>query len=341
MIPARPVQAAWGKNPKKARGNASMKTIREAIAAGLILAAALGAPAAQADWPEREVTLVVNYGAGGVTDSTVRALAVEAEKNLKVPVQIVNRPGGQGTVGPTFLAAQKPDGYTIGVTSFAPMAISPHMMNVSYSLDDFAFIGGYGRFRYGVAVRTESPIKSIDELVAAAKTRRVTFSASGPPNNLALWNLASKTGVQFQYVPFPSGAEAVTAVLGGHVDAVVQTPTEMLQLIDAGKLRLLASASPVRWTEKPDVPTLIDLGHGISIDSWIGLAAPKGTPPDRLQALEAAFSKSVQSPEVEKAFTNMGMSAAVMTGAEYRAFLDKGLKEMETALAESGLAKKK
>ena len=318
-----------------------MKSIRGTLAAGFLLAAAIGTAEARADWPEREITLVVNYGAGGVTDSTVRALAVEAEKHLGVPVQVVNRPGGQGTTGPTFLAAQKPDGYTIGVTSFAPMAISPHMMDVSYTLDDFAFIGGYGRFRYGVVVREESPITSIEELIAEAKERRVTFSASGPPNNLSLWELGSKTGARFQYVPFPSGAEAVTAVLGGHVDVVVQTPTEMLQLIDGGKMRLLASASPVRWDEKPDVPTLIDLGYDISIDSWIGLAAPKDIEPERLAILEEAFSKAIRSPEVARSFAVLGMSPSAMSGAEYRGFLDEGYAEMAVGLAESGLAKKK
>jgi tripartite-type tricarboxylate transporter receptor subunit TctC len=299
-----------------------------------------GAAAAQT-WPEREISLVVNYGAGGVTDVTVRALATEASKILKVPVQVVNRPGGQGTTGPTFVAAQKPDGYTIGVTSFAPMAISPHMIDVSYKIDDFSYVGGFGRFRYGIAVNEASPIKSIDDLISAAKARRVTFSASGPPNNLALFELGKKAGVRFQYVPYPSGAEAVTAVLGGHVDAVVQTPTEMLQFVEGGKMRLLASASPVRWTEKPDVPTLIDLGHDVSIDSWVGLGGPKGVDPARLQILQSAFEQAARSPEVAKAFETLGMSLNYMSGEEYRAFLQKGYAEMATSLAEAGLAKQK
>lgn len=284
---------------------------------------------------------MVNYGAGGVTDVTVRALANEAAKILKVPVQIVNRPGGQGTTGPTFVAAQRPDGHTIGVTSFAPMAISPHMIDVSYGIDDFAYVGGFGRFRYGVAVNAESSIKSIDDLIAAAKARRVTFSASGPPNNLALLELGKKAGVRFQFVPYPSGAESVTAVLGNHIDAVVQTPTEMLPLIQAGKLRLLASASPVRWSELPDVPTLADLGHGVSIDSWVGLGGPKGIDSARLQVLEKAFAEAARSPEVAKSFETLGMSLSYMSGEEYRGFLKKGFGEMATSLAEAGLAKKK
>jgi tripartite-type tricarboxylate transporter receptor subunit TctC len=316
------------------------KISRGLCAFSLLGALALGNPA-HAEFPEREVTLVVNYGAGGVTDVTIRALASEAAKHLKVPVQVVNRPGGQGTTGPTFIAAQRPDGYTIGVTSFAPMAISPHMMEVSYTIDDFAYVGGFGRFRYGIAVSADSAIKSIEELIAAAKTRRVTYSASGPPNNLALMELGKKQGVKFQFVPFPSGAESVTAALGGHVDAVVQTPTEMLQLIEGGKLRLLASASPVRWGEKPDVPTLIDLGYGVSIDSWVGLAGPKGIEPARLAVLQKAFAEAARSPEVAKSFETLGMSLVNMTGDEYRAFLKKGFEQMASALAEAGLAKKK
>lgn len=317
-----------------------MSILRRLTLGAAALCALNGGAAAQT-WPDREVTLVVNYGAGGVTDVTVRALAAEAAKILNAPVQIVNRPGGQGTTGPTFVAAQKPDGHTIGVTSFAPMAISPHMMDVSYAIDDFAYVGGFGRFRYGIAVNAASPIKSVDDLIAASKSRRVTFSASGPPNNLSLSALGKKVGGRFQYVPYPSGAEAVTAVLGGHVDAVVQTPTEMLALIEAGKLRLLASASPVRWTEKPEVPTLIDLGHGISIDSWVGLGGPKGIDPARLQVLQRAFEQAARSPEVGKSFETLGMSIAYMSGEDYRAFLKKGFGEMATSLAEAGLAKKK
>ncbi|MGE7413227.1 Bug family tripartite tricarboxylate transporter substrate binding protein, partial [Methylobacterium tarhaniae] len=275
--------------------------------AGLLTCAA-PRPAAAQGWPDREITLVVNYGAGGVTDVTIRALAAEATKILRVPIQVVNRAGGQGTTGPTFVAAQKPDGHTIGVTSFAPMAISPHLMDVSYKIDDFDYIGGFGRFRYGIAVAATSQIRSMEDLVAAARARRVTFAASGPPNNLALSNLGKKLGLRFQFVPYPSGAEAVTAALGGHVDAVVQTPTEMLGLIEAGRLRGLASASPVRWTERPDMPTLVDLGYGISIDSWVGLAGPKGIDTSRLDVLRQAFAQAARSPEVAKSFEQLGMS---------------------------------
>jgi Uncharacterized protein conserved in bacteria len=311
------------------------------VVVGFLFAVGLISSAAAESWPEREITLVVNYGAGGVTDVTVRALAAEAAKILKVPVQIVNRPGGQGTTGPTFIAAQKPDGYTIGVTSFAPMAINPHMIDVTYTIDDFDYVGGFGRFRYGIVVNVDSPIKSIDDLVKAAKTKPVTFSASGPPNNLALLELGKKTGARFRFVPFPSGAESVTAVLGNHIDAVVQTPTEMLSLIQAGKLRLLASASPVRWTELPDVPTLLDLGHGVSIDSWIGLGGPKGMDPAKLKTLRDAFEKAAGSTEVARSYEQLGMSMAYKNGDEYRAFLRKGYEEMGQSLAETGLAKKR
>lgn len=313
----------------------------KSFATGLLVAAGLIGSAAAETWPDREITLVVNYGAGGVTDVTVRALAAEAAKALNAPVQIVNRPGGQGTTGPTFIASQKPDGYTIGVTSFAPMAINPHMIDVSYTIDDFDYLGGFGRFRYGIVVNEASPIKSIDDLIKAGKAKPVTFSASGPPNNLALLELGKKTGARFRFVPYPSGAESVTAVLGGHIDAVVQTPTEMLPLIQSGKLRLLASASPVRWTELPDVPTLVDLGHAVSIDSWIGLGAPKGIDLAKLKTLRDAFEKAARSPEVAKSFEQLGMSMAYMSGEEYRAFLKNGYDEMGKSLAETGLARRR
>ncbi|KMO43235.1 hypothetical protein VQ03_08980, partial [Methylobacterium tarhaniae] len=128
--------------------------------AGLLTCAA-PRPAAAQGWPDREITLVVNYGAGGVTDVTIRALAAEATKILRVPIQVVNRAGWPGTTAPPFVSAQKPAGHTIRVTSFAPMAISPHLMAVSYKIDDFDYIAGGRRHllaHAGARATTRTPM---------------------------------------------------------------------------------------------------------------------------------------------------------------------------------------
>ena len=308
-----------------------------AVAAGLATLLPMTSPAAASAFPTRAITVVVNYGAGGVTDVTVRALAAEVSEILGVPVQVSNRAGGQGTAGPTFVAGQRADGYTIGVTSFAPMAISPHMFEVPFTIDDFDFVAGVGRHRYGIAVSASSPYETADDFIAAAKEQRLTVSASGPPNNLPVFDLNRQYETQFQFIPFPSGAEAITAVIGGHVDAVVQSPTEMMPLAASGQIRILASLSPVRWFEEPDMPTMIELGYDVSADSWLGFGAPKGVDPAHLEILRDAFRQAAESEEVTNSFQQLGMEMSYMTGEEYGEFLRTGYEQMGVSLREAGL----
>lgn len=305
----------------------------------LAAAAALASPAdtAYGDYPRKEITVIVNYGAGGSTDLSTRALSSAMEQRLGAALKVVNRPGGAGTVGPTTLAGSPADGYTMGVTSFSPLAIQPVLRKVPYTIDDFNYLGGFARYRYGIAVRADSGFKTIEDLVRKAKAGKVTFSASGPPNNLAFQALAAKTGGRFEWVPYKGGADSVVAVLGGQVDATVQNPKDIVSHVKDGTLRLLASASPVRWFELPDVPTLKELGHDISIDSWAGLAVPKGTDSKRVSVLEAALQQSLQDPKVQEVLRNLGMEPTFMTGSEYEAFLRAGLKRMGRELREAGL----
>lgn len=311
---------------------------------GFIAAAALAAIAtyttagtAMADFPEKEITVIVNYGAGGATDLSTRTLARAAEKILGVPLNVVNRAGGAGTVGPTVLANSSNDGYTIGVTSFSPMAIQPNMREVPYTLDDFDVIGATGRYRYGLAVQASSDFETIDDLVEAAKIEKVTVSAAGPPNNIALHQLSEATGGRFEWIPYPGGNESVVALLSGEVMATAQNPTDIVKHVESGALRMLVSMSPVRWFELPEVPTLVEMGYDIEIDSWAGLSAPTGVDPEHLAILEDAFSQALNDPEVQEQFRNVGMDPVFMSGKEYRDFLVKGQKEMGEQLKAIGL----
>lgn len=312
---------------------------RTLIAAG---AAALAAPRlALAAWPEREITVIVQYGAGGSTDVSTRAIATEAEKILGVPVQIVNRPGGQGTVGVQQIAAARPDGYTIGTTGLAGLAIAPHMLDVAYTFDSFTFLPAFARYLYGIAVRAESPHRSIQDLVNAAKSRRTTFGATGAPNNIGMFDIARATGARFQFVPFGSGAEAVTATLGGHVDAVIQNPPEMLPALESGRLRLLASASAGRWKEYPDVPTLREQGIDVVVDSMIGFIGPKGVPQDRIERLTSAFLEAAQKPALAEILGRFGMVPSILQPPEFERVAREAHDRFGPQLREAGLARRR
>lgn len=306
---------------------------------GAALAATCAAASAQ-NFPAKEVTLVVNYGAGGNTDVAARAVARGMEKSLEKPVVVQNRAGAMGTLGPSFVAKQRPDGYTIGMVTYSTIAITPHLLNVDYTVKDFEFLAGVGRYRYGVAVRSDSPYKNIADLVQAAKTGKgIFFGAPSAPNNLALLELGRKTGGKFEQVSYKSGSETVNALLGGQVEVIVQNPSDVLSFIKAGKLRLLASASPVRWPELPEVKTMKEQGFDVEIDSWLGLAAPKGTPKAVVDKLQASMLQAMNTEEVKQQFVNAGVDPTALSGKEYNDLLVKGYETMGAAIKAANLPK--
>ncbi len=289
-------------------------------------------------FPEREVTMVINYGAGGNTDVASRAIGNAIEGILKKPVVPNNRAGAQGTLGVSNLAKQRPDGYTLGVVTFSTIAITPHLMNVDYTVDNFDFIAGVARYRYGLAVLADSPYKTVQDLVHAAKTGKgIFFGAPSAPNNIAMFELGRKTGSKFEQVSYKSGAETVTALLGGHVDVIVQNPSDIVPHVKSGKMRFLASASPMRWKELPDVPTLKEQGFDVEIDSWIGLAYPKGTPKPIRDKMEKAAMAAAVSPQLAPILETAGVDPAALSGDEYRAKLIAGRDQMGVAIKAANL----
>ena len=312
------------------------KKIQLAVAACALLTAA-GVAMAQG-FPEREVTLIVNYGAGGNTDVASRALAQGMEGPLGKPIIVQNKPGALGTVAPAFLAKQKPDGYQVGVVTYATVAIMPHLMSLPYTINDFEFVAGFGRFRYGVAVRADSPYRTLKDLVEASKKGKgIFFGAPSAPNNLAMFELGRVTGGKFEQISYKSGTETVTALLGGQVEVIVQNPSDILPHIESGKLRLLASASPMRWNEHPNVPTMKEQGFDVEIDSWMGLAVPKGTPRVVVDKLQAATLASVKNPEVAKRLSSLGVDPSALTGKQYQEILQAGNVQMGKAIKAANL----
>src|SRR6218665_825553 len=186
-------------------------------------------------FPEREVTMVINYGAGGNTDVAARAIGNAMERLLKKPIVPNNRAGALGTLGVSYLAKQRPDRYTMGIVTSSTVAITPHLMKVDYKADDFDFIAGVARYRYGVAVRADSPYKSVADLVEAAKKGKgIFFGAPSAPNNLAMYELGRKTGGKFEEVTYKSGSETLSALIGGQVDVIVQNPSDIVPYVKTG-----------------------------------------------------------------------------------------------------------
>ncbi len=288
---------------------------------------------AWAQFPEKDMTMTVNYGPGSNTDVASRIIASAMEAELGKSIAVENRAGALGTMAVSWLAKQAPDPHRLGVVTYATQAISPHLMNVSYTMDDFEWVCGFGRYLYGVAVRSDSPHKTIAELVAAAKNDKgISFGGASTPNLIALLELGRVTGAKFVQIPYNSGAEVRTALLGGHIEAMVQNPSDILPHVASGEMRMLASASPMRWPTAPDVPTLKDAGYPVEVDSWIGLGVRKGAPAAAVKRLESACLDSVQRPEVAARFTNIGIDPKGLSGEQYRDVLKSGYVSMGAAI---------
>lgn len=308
-----------------------------------VLGAMGGLTAARANtWPSRELTLINAYPPGAATDLTARAIAAGVEKRLKATVVVKNVVGGAGTLGTSQLAASKPDGYTMGIVGITSVVVAPHTMDLPYKpWEAFDFIAQAAELRYGIGVAANSPVKTIEDLIALSKQRRVTYSSNSPTNVTAMFQLAKLTGGNFRWVVFGGGAESVTQAAGGHVDAVIQTVTEMRPQIEAGALRLIASAAVDRWPEYPEVKTLREQGYDAVSSGPFGYAFPAGTDPEIRARTEKAFAEALADEEVKKQITALGVVPIYRSGAEFREYLKQIEANILPILEETGMRKKK
>lgn len=293
---------------------------------------------AQTDFPNKPVVITVNYGPGSNTDVASRILGIGMSNELGQPVVVNNRAGAFGTLSVSALAMEKPDPYRVGVVTYATQAISPHLMTLNYTTNDFQFVCGFGRYRYGIAVNASSPYKTIDDLVAASKKgQSIFFGGSSTPNFLALLELGRVTGGKFEQIAYKSGPEAASALLGGQIEAIVQNPSDIMPHVISGKLRILASASPIRWPEVPNIPTLREAGYPVEVDSWVGLAVRAGAPDTSVKRLEASCLGAMKNPEVAAKITSVGIDPVALTGATYLAALKEGYVKMGAAIKAANL----
>jgi tripartite-type tricarboxylate transporter receptor subunit TctC len=288
---------------------------------------ALAAPACtrqEGPFPSHEIRLIVHAAPGGISDGVSRYIGRELQKELGMPVIVENRVGGGGAVAFSYVAAAKPDGYTIG---YAPvdLAIVPHLGYVKVSPADFDPLIMHTRASAALAVRTDSRFKTLEDFIAAARAKRlgINLATAGPGS---LWQLGSielsrRINTEFNYVPFPGSGPSVTALLGGHVDAVVAGVSEVRNQAKAGNLRLLGVMAPERTPLFPDVPTFRERGYDLVFQAWGGLMLPKGTPADRRDKLANALLKVVQGDVFRRFCSDAGIEVAPKGPDEFTPFL--------------------
>jgi tripartite-type tricarboxylate transporter receptor subunit TctC len=277
-------------------------------------------PAPAAEFPTKEVQIIVPYAAGGATDLVFRALAANTSKYLGKAVVVVNKPGGGGAVGVTEAMQARPDGYTL-VTAITPLTILPHQVKTAFTYQSFDPVINVVQDPAMFQVRADSPWKTLREFLDYAKKNpgMITVGNSGAGGGVHLIALAFEkaAGVKFNHIPFAGGGPSVTALLGGHVHAVSVSPPEGIPHVKAGKLRIIALFSEQRMPDFPDVPTVREQGVQFSMGQWRGLAAPKGTPPDVVRKLHDAFKKGMEDPAFKKSAADMSVALAHLGPTEF------------------------
>jgi len=258
---------------------------------------------AKEKYPTKPINFIIGYPAGGSTDICARPLVTAASKILGQPIVVVNKPGGGSAVGVASLKNEKPDGYTIGVLPSGAV-LSQHMRKVPYdSASDFTPIIQYAVYLYGLVVQSDSPWKTFKEFIEYAKANpgKIRYSTAGPgtPQHLVMERLALKEKIKWTHIPFDGGTPAISALLGGHVEASSQT-TEWKKYVETGRLRLLAVYGEKRMTDFPTVPTLLELGYDITAPSLICIVGPKGLSPNLVEVLHKAFKEAMEDPDFIK-----------------------------------------
>lgn len=299
-----------------------------------------GGVAGAAEWPEREITLTVMYGAGGNTDLMTRLIARHLEDALGKPVVVANKVGAMGTIGPDFVARQKPDGYNLGIVTASTIGLAPHLVPVKFTLNDFEYAAAFANPRFGIAVKGDSPYKTMADLIEAGKGGKVFFGSGAALNSLIVHNINQAANTKFDIVNYKSGAEVSTALLGGQITAILANPADILPHLPSGKMRILASASPARWPELPNVASIKEMGIDAGAESWTAVAAPKGTPKEIVRKVEAAVLAIAAKPEFQKALSELGNDPIRVSGAEFEVSVRKRAADWGDSLKKNGLLPK-
>lgn len=299
----------------------------------LILACAMAvcSTSALAAYPDRPITLVHGFGAGGNADSVARVMASELEKRLGQPVVVESRTGAGGTIASSYVAKATPDGYTLVMLTGGHTASAAMRKSLPYDpVADFAPISTVTTFPFVIAVRAENPAKNLADLVEKARSKddAVTFSSVGVGSTQHLTGelLASAAKAKMLHVPYRGGGAPVMSVIAGEVDVLVDTATVAGPQIQAGKLRALAVTSPTGWAQLPNTPAAAQTLPGFEVMSWLGLAAPAKTSPAIIEKLNATLGEIAQDPAVQKTLQGMGSEPAHITPAQMRDMIASDVK---------------
>lgn len=295
-----------------------------------------------ADFPEKDLTLIVPWSAGGGTDTIARALVKNAKEHIGVNVNVVNKTGGQGVVGMNAARLARADGYTVGMITFGLSTYK--MMGLSdLTYRDFELLQLLNQSAAALSVNADSEWSSLEDMMSYAKANpgdvTLGHTGAGVAWHLSAASLGVAHDVDFNFIPFDGGAPTRSALLGGHVDLAATGIDEVKQLHDADQIKILAVNALERHPAFPNVPTLTEAGYEVSapVLDWRGLALPKNVPADRVAVLEEGFKKMFEDPEFRKYCEEVGLILVYEDSEGFEDFLANMEEVLEPTLDAVGL----
>jgi tripartite-type tricarboxylate transporter receptor subunit TctC len=318
--------------------------------AAALLAATAAAATADEPYPTRPITLIAPFPPGGVADLTARPVAAALEKVLKSPVGVVNKVGAAGAVGMQYVATSRPDGHTL-LLALSSISIIPEADKLfgrppAFTVDQFEPLALISADPTVLVVRTDSPWKTAGDFIDDARKRpgQISYSSSGIYGTLhmAMELLSHAAGIKLRHIPTPGAGPALTAILGGHVDALASGPSVVLPHIKSGKLRPLAGWGDRRVAALPDVPTFKELGYpDAEFYIWAGVFAPRGTPEPVLARLRGALRAAVDDPDFRAAMAKLETPVVFKQGDEFRRFFDADARRLAEGVRRVGRIEEK
>ena len=290
-------------------------------------------------FPQRPVTLICPFSPGGGTDLLSRKLAHEAEKKLGVPVLVSNITGGGGAIGHAAGRIAPNDGYTMLVTTFELISL-PVQGLAPFTYKDFDLLMLLNMDPAAVAVRADFPADTLEEFIAKAKDGKapsIGNSGAGAVWHLAAAMLADKTGIPVTHVPFNGAAQAITALIGGHIDAVTVSPAELKTYVESRQVKLLGVMSSERLKSFPETPTCREQKQDLVFGTWRGLALPKGIPDETRQTLLKTFSEVAASPAFTEFAAQSGMNLHMLSSDDFRAMTSRQADEVAATMKKLGI----
>jgi tripartite-type tricarboxylate transporter receptor subunit TctC len=308
----------------------------------LVLMAAMGAPA-QDGYPNRSILLVQGFGAGGNGDTIARIVAEPLPTRLGQPVVVEGRTGAGGNNASAFVARAAPDGHTLILFTGGHAVSAALYKSLSFDpIDDFQMLSTVGFAAFVIAVRKDSPITSLQSLIAAAKADpgKLTFSSVGvgSTQHLAGELLSSLAGIKLTHVPYRGGNAPMTDLLGGRIDVMIDTITIVKPLIDGGTVRALAVTSSKPWWSLPGIAPVADTVPGYDVQTWFGVAAPKGLPEPITRRLNADLVAVLQLPATRDRLQAIGLDVRSSSPEGMRSHIAAEIAKWKKVVSEAQIA---